>query len=237
MTVRANRVARAARWALPAALLIGTVICVVNAATDDTDRTEIQELLEQYAVTGQAGRTGGKPGAKAPGKNDATPDDLLVRRLAGRHIFAPARKAAFGAKLQGVLGHLAYFVGNAQGMRVGQAINGAKIKEIGPDWVKVDFKGKETTLRITGGASPDKPPAGRPKAPGHPGRPHPTGANPAPVPAKAPAPVKKPSPPDMSGGRSVPPTVIRKLGSRKGRVSHSVGGIIIINDNEGESAP
>ena len=234
MNFRSDRVALTARWAVPAAMLIGTVICVVSAATSDTDRPELQELLEQYAATGQGGETGGNPGAKAPGKEDKTADDLRAQRLAGRHMFTPAPKVAFSAKLQGVLGHLAYFVGNAQGMRVGQAIMGAKIKEIGPNWVKVDFQGKEMTVLVTGGAPKGEAPAGPPQASGPPGLsgPRPTGAKPAPGPTQVPVPAKNPTFRAMPGGGVISPAAIKKLGAPKGRVILNNGNLVIINDDK-----
>ena len=73
MTFRPNRVAVTVRWALLATMLIGTVICVVNAATDDADRPELQALLERYAATGRVGQTDGRPDAKAPGKKVGIP--------------------------------------------------------------------------------------------------------------------------------------------------------------------
>ena len=74
MSFRSDRIALTARWALLATMLIGTVICVVNAATNDSDRPELQELLEQYAATGQSGQTGDNPGAK----RNVFPTDYLI---------------------------------------------------------------------------------------------------------------------------------------------------------------
>ena len=74
----------------------------------------------------------------------------------------------------GVLGDTAYFQGGKE-VKVGQKHNGATIKEIGPYWVKIEFKGKEKTLHVftpgPGGSSKGgRPGMMRPPGRGGPGR-------------------------------------------------------------------
>ncbi len=67
----------------------------------------------------------------------------------------------FSLKLMGILGELVYFQKENKGFTVGQSHKGAKIKRIGPDWVELEFDGKEKKLYVFvdgKGGGPSKPP-------------------------------------------------------------------------------
>jgi len=108
---------------------------------------------------------------KAPPKKVKSPQDEQVERICKRHMFSPAPpKKGFSATLTGVLGDEAYFDGKDKGYKAGQSYKGAKIKEIGPDWVELEFESKPKKLYVFGpgsGPSPSGPSApARGKAPG-----------------------------------------------------------------------
>ncbi len=191
MTLGKHRIGSLTLIAMLLAAVGGTIYCLVAVASDDDDATELEGLLGTYA-TSRPVRTQHAPGK--PGKPGKTPADETAARLAKRCIFAPAPpKPSFSAKLQGVLGDKAYFVGKPVGLAVGQDINGAKIKEVGPDWVKVEFQGTSRTLQLA-----PMPKGIKPAPPGKSGTPPPPGKSGAGRPTP---------PPDDRGAKGRPPTV------------------------------
>ena len=111
---------------------------------------------------------------KKPAKKVKSPQEQQIERICKRHAFslAPPKKT-FTGKLRGVLDNLAYFDADNKGCKVGQDYKGAKLKEIGPDWVIVVFQGKPRTLHVFGPGSAKSSPPGAPKPPpvARPGRP------------------------------------------------------------------
>ena len=107
---------------------------------------------------------------KAPAKKGKSPQDEQVERICKRHMFSPAPpKKGFSANLTGVLGDEAFFDGKDKGYKVGQSYKGAKIKEIGPDWVELEFESKPRKLYVFGpgsGPSRSAPARGKPAGPG-----------------------------------------------------------------------
>ena len=105
-----------------------------------------------------------------------------VDRVTGRSLFAPKSPPKFGGKLTGVLGDRAIFNGAKLAGR-GEKIMGATVKDLGPDWVDLEFEGKTFRQWVFGeraGASKSAPGGPTPRPPRGP-RP-PAGTKPEPSP-------------------------------------------------------
>ncbi|MHC4717925.1 MAG: hypothetical protein ACYS5V_13205 [Planctomycetota bacterium] len=197
MNVRNINPARAGRLALIALAAILTLMSLVAAARRHLGRAELADLLDRYAAATdptagnqpatQSAKDGKSKAGKDAGKSSTAARDR-VKRICDRRIFSPAKpKRGFSATLVGVLGDEAFFAGQKKGYKVGQSFSGAKILEIGPDWVKLDVKGKDKTLHVFGKGGAGSSPRG-PRGPSRPG-PSPAGpvmAGPARMPGPGP---------------------------------------------------
>lgn len=118
----------------------------------------------------QPGQPGQGPQPVPPGQ--AKPNDpalAAMERVTKRNIFMPEQPKV-PPQLAGVLGRLAYFAGNGEGLAVGGEFNGAKVKQIGGDWVEVEFNGQTQKLSVFGPGGVQGPPGGGPPMPPSPNR-------------------------------------------------------------------
>jgi len=195
MTLRKRDLARLAQAGVLALAVLLSVLIAVSLASGEKSREELATLIGRYTAVGDAGGQGsdrgkdpqdGKPGSKNPSKKGKSPQDEQVDRISKRHVFSPDPPKK-SLSLTGVLGDEAYFDGQSKGYKVGQSYKGAKITQIGPDWVQVEIDGKPQKLHVWGAGSvpspsgPSVPPSVRAAAtpPGVPARPPPTRGMPA----------------------------------------------------------
>ncbi len=165
MTLRKHDLARVALGGLLALAILLSVLIAVSLASGEKSREELATLIGRYAATddadGQETDKGkdprnDKPGSKNPPKTGKSPQDEQVDRISKRHMFSPdPPKKSFS--LTGVLGDEAYFDGQGKGYKVGQSYKGAKINEIGPDWVQVEIEGGSRKLQVWGAGSTPSP--------------------------------------------------------------------------------
>ncbi len=166
MTVRKDSVLRIGRLVLLALVVMLTVACVMALADRGAGHREITDLLDRYTATLKADSSGkdddkekdqskDKPkGGKKPNQTKS-PQDEQVERICKRHVFSPDQPNKL-PNLIGVLGNEAFFGGEKgekgkKGYKVGEIYKGVKIKEIGPDWVEVEFEGKPKKLYVFSG--------------------------------------------------------------------------------------
>jgi len=178
MTLSKDRLARIGQLAVVVLAGLLTVMAVGGLAWRHKGRREISALLERYEAPDKAEEQDESP--KPDDKNQKKPDDKNNKkspqdeqadRIVKRNIFAVEKTKKFSLKLMGILGELVYFQGENKGFTVGQSHKDAKIKRIGPDWVELEFDGKEKKLYVFAedkGGGPSKPsmPSARPRAGG-----------------------------------------------------------------------
>ncbi len=173
MTLSKDRLMRIGQLAVVVLAGLLTVMAVGGLAWRLTGRQEISALLERYEAPDKAEEQDKSP--KAEDKNkEKSAHDAQADRIAKRQIFSVEKNKGFSLKLMGILGELVYFQGENKGFEVGQSHKDAKIKRIGPDWVELEFEGKEKKLYVFAedkGGGPSKPagPSGIPTRPS-PGR-------------------------------------------------------------------
>ena len=180
MTVSKDRLARIGQLAVVVLAGLLTVMAVGGLAWRLTGRREISALLERYEAPDKAEEQDKAPEKpeeqdeppKPDDKNQKKPDDKKQKksaqeeqadRIAKRQIFSVEKSKGFSLKLMGILGELVYFQGENKGFEVGQSHKDAKIKRIGPDWVELEFEGKEKKLYVF---SEDKGGPSKPSVPG-----------------------------------------------------------------------
>ncbi len=184
MTVNKDKLVRIGQLAVVVLASLLTVMAVGALASRHKGRREITALLERYEAADKPDEQD-EP-SNPDDKNSKKPDDKNKKksaqeeqadRIAKRHIFSVDKTKEFSLKLMGILGKLVYFQGENKGFTVGQSHKNAKIKRIGPDWVELEFEGKEKKLYVFGkdkGGGPSKPsmPGGiaAPPASGRPSR-------------------------------------------------------------------
>jgi len=167
MTVNKDRLARIGQAGL--VVLAGwlSVMCVMALISRHRSHTDIAALLERYEFTEKTDEEQDKDKPKDPNnqKKPKPVQEEQADRINKRNIFSPPKdKEKFPAKLAGVLGNQAFFEGESNGFEVGQTHKEGMIKQIGPDWVEVEFKGETEKLYVFGeggaGGGPEKPPGG-----------------------------------------------------------------------------
>jgi len=174
--------ARGGRLALAATAGLMTLWCLTAATCRHMDRSELAGLVGRYEAAATPPAEDGKKSKGDPKKDPAAVAAAeRMKRICDSSLFVPPKPpAGFSAALTGVLGDEAFFAGQNSGQKVGQEFNGAKIVEIGPDWVKVSYKGKDMKLEVFGkgggGPSPGGPRG--PMPPGPPGMMPPAGPTP-----------------------------------------------------------
>lgn len=125
---------------------------------------QLDQLLAARAelAGGAAAPTGEGQRDKQPKPADESPAGKLAQRIRARNPFSEPKE--FKARLVGILGDRAYFEGDAQGYRAGEAFRGAKIKRLGGDWAELEFNDKPIRLEVYA-PGPSEPPAGGPGEP------------------------------------------------------------------------
>lgn len=160
-------VSRIAKVSAVAVAGVLTVLSVVALASRHGDHKEVSALIDRYCKTDE--QQGAGDTAKDP-KKGKSPQDEQVERIQKRNIFSPAKKKGFSAKLMGILGDSAIFA-PSEFVKVGQSVSGAKVKEIGPDWVVVEYEGKPKKLFVFGSGGAPSGPSGPSMPPGSRGMP------------------------------------------------------------------
>lgn len=93
-------------------------------------------------------------------RDQPEPVASALERVSQRNIFSPPRPEGFQGRVVGILGDEVFFEG-ARTARVGDEFQGAKILAIGPDWVEIEFEGKEQRIAVFDGrGGGDRPSAG-----------------------------------------------------------------------------
>ncbi|MDY7011005.1 MAG: hypothetical protein SVV80_09680 [Planctomycetota bacterium] len=171
MTVRKSSVLRISQMVLLALAVMLTVACAMALADRNKSHRKITDLLERYTVTFRAdssekdndkekNQSKGKPGGGKRSNETESLEDEKVKRICKRHVFSEDPPQNKLPNLTGVLGDEAFFDGE-KGWKVGEIYNGAKIKEIGPDWVEIEFEGRVKKVYVfeseNGGPSPPGP--------------------------------------------------------------------------------
>lgn len=101
---------------------------------------------------GQPGNN--QPEDKSEQKNLAPPA-LAVARIKAKNMFMTPVKPDF-RNILGILGNRVLYPGDIS-LAVGEVHNGATIKEIGSNWVKVEYEGEIIPLGVYGGTPPPEP--------------------------------------------------------------------------------
>ncbi len=180
MTIPKDKLLRTGQLTLAGLAVLLTVSSIAALASRNEGDEEAESLINRYAIMIGVDQADADPnakdqptteaktpatdqskkGAKPPAKS---PQDEQVDRICKRNLFVPAPpKNSFKSKLAAVLGNQAYFHGNGSGYKVGKDYKGAKIKQIGPDWVEIEFEGKTKKLHVfgPGGGGPSPSPGG-----------------------------------------------------------------------------
>ena len=164
MTVTRKRLARIAQLGVVVLAGLLSVMALAALASQLKGHRQFTALLERYnpPENPQHQDETQKPDDKNTNKKtEKSPQDEQADRIVKRNIFAMKKTKKFSLKLMGILGELVYFQGENKGFTVGQSHKDAKIKRIGPDWVELEFDGKEKKLYVFGedkGGGPSKPP-------------------------------------------------------------------------------
>ena len=172
------RVAQLAAVALASMLTLLIVIVPITRAATHRKAARLEQItLAKQAAEDDATE---KPAATADRWSEVTK----------RNMFAPPPPKGFRARLSGVLGDSAIFDGG-KFVKVGESHQGAKLLEVGPDWVEIEFEGEKKKLQVFTGAG-----GGRPAPPkqAHPNvKPQPSAGSTPPVPAATPDIVSEPA--------------------------------------------
>ena len=164
MRIPTDKLIRSAHLSLVALAAMLTILGVISLFGRDGIGGELEYLLARYsaaAADGDAEDAKEKnPESKPsePGSESKSAVEEQAERVRKRHPFSPAPPKKSPPKLVGVLGDKAFF-DDGEGCEVDKNYKGAKIKEIGPDWVKIEFEGQDQTLHVygQGGDSPSMP--------------------------------------------------------------------------------
>ena len=197
MSIKIQSLQRISQLTVVALAALLTVMAVVALASRQKGHAEITALLERYS---DSEKPADQQDSNDTGqKKDEDPPDPRPDRITKRHAFSPEKKPGdFSAKLIGVLGNSAFFEGENKAIKVGDSFKDATLKEIGPDWVEFDFKGKPKKLFVF---SDGKDAAPSPAAPGPSGPPGAPGRPPGPPPSV------------MKGGMELSPEMIQRFKS------------------------
>ena len=209
MTFRKDILRRIGLFTLVGLAGLFTVFSVTALASRHKHHQEMAKLLQRYQITDNAEDDQQDQG---PAKDSVDKDNqekqekpkpahqARAERINKRSFFTPPKpKAKFSAKLLGVLGRQAYFQGDDKAYEVGQTHKGGTIKQIGPDWVEVDFKGATQKLYVFGkGGSDSAPPSGP--------APSPRSRRSGPPPGHMPS-----QPPQMPPGFEITPEMIEQF--------------------------
>ncbi len=93
-----------------------------------------------------------KPQQDKPGNKKPDPPALAVARIKTKNMFIVPEKPDF-RNILGILGDSVLYPGGIS-LKVGDQHNGATIKEVGSNWVKVEYEGEIIPLGVYGGTPP-----------------------------------------------------------------------------------
>ena len=96
-------------------------------------------------------------GTEPKPKPPADPVAKALARVIEHHLFETPQKPDFRGII-GVLGDRVLYPGGIS-VGIGESHNGATIKEIGSNWVKVEYEGEIIPLGVFGGTPPEEPKA------------------------------------------------------------------------------
>jgi hypothetical protein len=149
MIVQLDR-AKLIRW-----LVLGTVILAASATiltgknlfAQMQLHSQLKQLKAQLApIDGDQDQGEGSATQAKEGEPPAEdPIALAAERVAKRNLFSPPPPTGFQGQIIGALGHKAIF-SNGQAGAAGDSVMGAKVLEVGPDWVRIEFEGNEQKL-------------------------------------------------------------------------------------------
>lgn len=92
---------------------------------------------------------------RKPDQANPSPPDLAVARIKEKNMFVAPVQPDFRTIL-GILGDQVLYPGG-KSLGVGDTHNGSTIKEIGSNWVKVEYEGEIIALGVYGGTPPPDP--------------------------------------------------------------------------------
>lgn len=153
MTINKYRLTRIVHLAVVVLAGLVTVMAVNGLVQQLTGQQELTALLDRYEA----------PDRPDDNNKEKSAQDIQAEEIDKRHVFSVEKAKGLSLKLMGILGELVYFQGENKGFEVGQIHKDAKIKRIGPDWVELEFDGKEKKLYVftdDKGAGPAKPSGG-----------------------------------------------------------------------------
>lgn len=146
MKIFSDGLTRIAKLGLLALAGLLSVLCVISLASRHAGHRKLSGLIDRYRTANQDAQVA--PDGKNPSKA-TSPQEECVKRITDRNVFSPPKKKAFSAKLLGVLGDAAIFAPD-KFVKVGESISGAKVMEIGSDWVQLEYEGKPLKLSVFG---------------------------------------------------------------------------------------
>ena len=145
---RAN-LSRYGEWGLLSLAALCTLFVVAMPLSRLPLHRRLSRLSEQYRSQASGQDTGLETASQ--------PASPQLEKIGQRNVFAPPPPKGFKATLTGVLGDAAIFDGKKL-VRAGESYKKAKVTQIGPDWVEIDFEGELKKLHVFGAGAPRPPP-------------------------------------------------------------------------------
>ncbi len=172
MMVDKERLTRIGKLSVIGVASLLSVMAVSGLAWQLKGQGEVPAWLELYEAADKQDEPS-KPEDKNK-KKEKSAQEIQADKIAKRHIFSIEKPKGLSLKLMGILGDVVYFQGENKGFELGQSHKGAKIKQIGPDWVELEFEGKDKKLYVFtadkgGGPSRTSGPGGKGPAAGRSG--------------------------------------------------------------------
>ncbi len=136
------------------------VLGIVELTAGRSRHQEVFGLLDRHLASASVempapGPTPANPAEPPPRRPDKpkTRHEEQADRVGQRNVFAPPQVRNVQFQLIGVLGDQALFAGG-QAVTAGQDYQGARVKEVGPDWVELEYEGKPMRLTVFSGQGP-----------------------------------------------------------------------------------
>ncbi len=155
-----------ARWIVLALWVVAAVFVLLAvgqwwASTSADDRLDalVTRLDPPPAQADASSDDAGKDGppedapddsADAPALANDDPGVLAAKRIDERYIFHSKPQPRF-RQIRGVLGNKVLFT-HGGAVAVGGSFDGATVKEVGANWVKLEHEGEEITIAVAGGS-------------------------------------------------------------------------------------
>lgn len=136
-------------------------ISSVNLRLDPPIEETENPQQDQKSAEGQEDPHATPPGKPENGKTDKkeeetpAPPDLAVARMKSKNMFVVPEKPEF-RNILGILGDRVLYPDGIS-LKVGDTHNGATVKEIGSNWVKLEYEGEIIPLGVYGGTPPPEP--------------------------------------------------------------------------------